>query len=65
MSETSYYKPLTPEFRKQIDDSISKTIAELKTCKRNAFVNVQICGYQALRGMINALPDGYLIPMRK
>ena len=65
MSETSYYKPLTPEFRKQIDDSISKNIAELKTCKPNAFVNVQICGYQALRGMINALPDGYLIPMKK
>ena len=64
MNET-FYKPLTPDMRKQIDNSISKNIAELKTCEPNAFVNVQICGYQALRGLFNALPDGYLMPMKK
>ena len=63
MSE--FCKPLTPEFRKQINDSISKNIAELKTCESNAFVRTQICGYQAMRGLINSLPDGYLIPMKK
>lgn len=64
MCET-FYKPLTPELRRQIDDSVSKNIAELKTCEPNALVNMQICGYQALRGMINTLPDGYLIPVKK
>ena len=63
MSE--FYKPLTPDMRKQINDSISKNIAELKTCEQNAFVRTQICGYQALRGLFNSLPDGYLMPMKK
>ena len=65
MSETTYYKPLTPDFRKQINDSISKNIAELKTCEPNAFVLVQICGHQALMDLINSLPYGYLIPLKK
>lgn len=65
MSETTYYKPLTPDFRKQINDSISKNIAELKTCETNAYVRMQICGQQALRDLINSLPDGYLISLKK
>lgn len=62
---TEFYKPLTPAFRIQINDSISKNIAELKTCEPNAFVRMQICGQQALRDLINSLPDGYLIPLKK
>ena len=63
MSE--FCKPLTPEFRKQINDSISKNIAELKTCEQNVLVNMQIQGQLALKNLIDSLPDGYLIPMRK
>ena len=61
----TFYKPLTPDMRKQINESISKSISELKTCEPNAFVNVEICGYQALRGLFNSLPDGYPIPLKK
>lgn len=64
MAET-FYKPLTPEFRGQINDSISKNIAELKTCEQNVLVNMQIQGQLALKNLIDSLPDGYLIPMRK
>ena len=64
MSET-FYKPLTPDMRRQIDDSISKNIAELKTCEQNDLVKLQIYGQQALKDLIRSLPDGYLIPMKK
>lgn len=64
MSET-FYKPLTPDMRKQINDSIEKNIKELKTCEQNVLVNMQIQGQLALKNLIDSLPDGYLIPMRK
>lgn len=64
MSET-FYKPLTPSLRADINASIEKSIAELKTCKSNAFVNMQIAGYYQVKRIINGLPDGYPIPMEK
>lgn len=64
MNET-FYKPLTPDFREQINDTISKNIAELKTCEPNALVNMQLCGQKALQKLINSLPDGYLLPMER
>ena len=65
MSDTLFYKPLTPDMRRQINDSISKNIAELKKCESNVLVNMQLSGQYALKNLINALPDGYLIPMNK
>ena len=62
---TEFYKPLTPEFRIQINDSISKNIAELKTCEQNVLVNMQIQGQLALKNLIDSLPDGYLMPLKK
>lgn len=63
MSDT-FYKPLTPELRNNINRSIENNISELQTCRPNAIVNAQICGYNALKNVINALPDGYPIPMK-
>ena len=64
MSDT-FYKPLTPRFREEINASIDCNIAELKTCSNNAFVNAQIVGLKATRNLINNLPDGYPIPMER
>lgn len=64
MSET-YYKPLTPKLREEINDAIVSNMAELKTCENNAIVNAQIIGYGAFRNIINSLPDGYLIPFER
>lgn len=36
-----------------------------KTCKGNAFANMQIIGLTAHKNLINALPDGYPIPCKK
>lgn len=62
MSKT-FYKPLTPSLRADINISIDKNISELKTCKSNTFVNMQITGLEQAKRLINGLPDGYPIPM--
>ena len=64
MSE-DYYRILTPKFRDEINASISKQTSELNTCADNALVNAQKLGLQALQTMVNALPDGYPMPMKK
>jgi hypothetical protein len=64
MSDT-FYKPLTPSLRKDINSSIEKNISELQTCKTNGLVNMQITAQSALKNLINNLPDGYLIPMER
>ena len=64
MGET-FYKPLTPRLRADINDSIDKNIAELMTCKNNVFVNMQIESYKTTKRLINGLPDGYPMPMKK
>ena len=64
MSKT-YYKPLTPKLREEINDSIVSNMAELQTCQSNVFVNEQMIGYEAFKNIINSLPDGYLIPFER
>lgn len=59
------YKPLTPEMRLKINESLSNNIAELKTCESNAIVNVQICAQETVKKLINALPDGFLMPFER
>lgn len=60
-----YIKPLTPSFRKEIIDDFEKQIEELKTCKPNAIVNMQIECLQMYKRLKTRLPDGYLIPIKK
>lgn len=59
------YKPLTPMFRSEIQESISSQMQELNTCEDNAFVSAQKVGLTALSNIINALPDGYPIPIER
>lgn len=59
------YKPLTPSLRLDIDIAFNKQIEELKTCKPNALVNMQIEGLRMHKRLINGLPDGYPIPIEK
>lgn len=64
MADT-FYRPLTPQLRSEIMNGIDSNISELNTCQSNALVNMQKTGYWALRNIINALPDGYLIPFER
>lgn len=61
----TFYKPLTPALRCDINRSIDSSISELRTCEPNAFVNAQLIGYKALRNIINAFPDGYPLPFER
>lgn len=64
MADT-FYRPLTPQLRIEIMQSIDSNISELNTCQNNSLVNMQKTGYGALKNIINALPDGYLIPFER
>lgn len=59
------YKPLTPSFREEINAGFDSTIAELQTCEPNALVNCQIAALKASKNLINELPDGFPMPVRK
>lgn len=59
------YKPLTPNLRMKIDNAFDKQINELKTCKSNMLVMVQINALQTSKRLIHMLPDGYPIPLKK
>lgn len=63
MSE--YYKPLTPAFRTEIQESVRKEMQELNTCEDTYFVRARKTGLEAFWGYINSLPDGYPIPTNK
>ena len=57
------YKPLTPSFRQDINNGFDKQITELKECKPNALVSVQIEALSMYKRLINGLPDGYPMPL--
>ena len=59
------FKPLTPSFRQDINKGFDSTISELKACEPNGLVAVQIEALQMYKRLINGLPDGYPIPIRK
>ena len=59
------YKPLTPSFRQDINNGFNNQIAELQTCKQNALVVTQIEVLKSYQRLINGLPDGFLMPVRK
>ena len=60
-----FYKPLTPDLRQKAIESINRNMLELRTCEPNTLVQMQITSYQIAKKLINGLPDGYPMPMRK
>lgn len=61
----TFYKPLTPTFRSDITAGIHKNMTELNACQPNALVTTQKIGLIQLEKLINALPDGYPIPLKR
>ena len=59
------YEPLTPSLRQDINIAFDKQIADLQTCQPCVLVNMQIKGLQMGKKIINALPDGYPIPLKR
>lgn len=59
-----YYKPLTPAFRDQIISTINERISEINTCSNTFFKEMYLASYGSFKELINALPDGYPIPIK-
>lgn len=61
----NYIKPLTPTFRRQIEESIEKQLMELSECQNTSYVSALRTGLKATKTLIHGLPDGFPIPMEK
>ena len=61
----TFYKPLTPALRNEINASIEQNVSEMNTCKPTAYTSIYLTGYKALKTIINGLPDGYPIPFTR
>ena len=56
--------PLTPSLRLDIFRSFNKTISELQSCEMNELVKMHIEALEIVKKLINALPDGYPMPLK-
>lgn len=58
-------KPLTPQFRSDILESLNKQLEELDNCENNSYVALQKIQLINLKKLIKSLPDGYPIPIER
>lgn len=61
----NYSKPLTPAFRREIEESIERQLRELDECQNTAYVSALRTGLKATMDMIHRLPDGFPIPVNR
>lgn len=57
--------PLTPDMRAAVNNSIDQNIAGLNACESTPWVNMSRRANEVLRNLINALPDGYPLPVTR
>lgn len=58
-------KPLTPQFRSDILESLNKQLEELNSCENNPYVAMQKIEINQLKNLFKSLPDGYPIPVER
>ena len=58
-------KPLTPQFRSDILESLNKQLEELNSCKNNSYVAMQKIVINQLKNLFKSLPDGYPVPVER
>ena len=59
------YVPLTPTMRESINNTIDGRLLELDKCDQTAWVSMARIANEACKNLINALPDGYLLPVTR
>ena len=57
--------PLTKEMKSSINIEIDKRVNELNTCDNTPYVALYKSVYGIAKSFINALPDGYPVPVTK
>lgn len=61
----NYSKPLTPAFRREIEESIERQLRDLDECQNTAYVSALRTALKATKTLIHGLPDGFPIPIEK
>lgn len=57
--------PLTKDLKAGVNEEIDKRMAELNRCDNTPYVALYRVAYGVTRNLINALPDGYPVPVTK
>ena len=63
-SET-YLTPLTKDLKASVNSELDRKMAELNRCDETPFVALYKVSYELTRSLINALPDGYPVPVTR
>lgn len=63
--EIHYIAPLTKDVKREFNIAVDTKLAELNRCDETPYVNLYKSLYQLQKNLINALPDGYPVPMIK
>ena len=64
-AESTEYVPLTPDMRAATNEAIDRNLETLKTCEDTPWVNMGRVANEVLRNIVNALPDGYPMPITR
>ena len=64
-TERTEYIPLTQDIRAAVNDAINQRLAVLDTCESTPWVNLSRIANEATRHVINALPNGYMLPVTR
>ena len=59
------YIPLTPAIRESVNNTIDGRLSELDKCDQTAWVSMARIANEACKNLINALPDGYPLPVTR
>lgn len=64
-TESTEYVPLSPEIRAAVNKTVDQRVAALNACESTPWINLSRCANEMVRNLINALPDGYPVPVIK
>lgn len=64
-SRETYLTPLTKDMKWQVNIQIDNRITELNRCDNTPYVSMCRSVYNMAKSLINALPDGYPVPVSK
>lgn len=65
MEKETYLTPLTKDMKKSINETIDNRVMELNRCDNTPYTALYKQIYGVARNLINALPDGYPVPVTR
>lgn len=63
--EETYLTPLTKDLRASVNSEIDSRLEELNRCDDTPYTALYRVAYGAAKNLINALPDGYPVPVSR